>query len=180
MSQDLGSIAATLVAEGKGILAADETVPTLTKRFDTLGIQSTEQSRRAYREMLFTTTGAAEFISGVIMHDETIRQKSSDGTPLAQVLSQPGHRSRHQGRYRREASRRLSRGEGHRRAGRTAGSPRGVPRHGRPLREVAGGDPHRGHAAEPGVRERQRARPRRATPRSVRSSSSCRSSSRKC
>jgi fructose-bisphosphate aldolase class I len=62
----------------------------LTKRFDTLEIQSTEQSRRTYREMLFTTTGAAEFISGAIMHDETIRQKSSGGTPLAQVLSSQG------------------------------------------------------------------------------------------
>jgi fructose-bisphosphate aldolase, class I len=90
MSHDLGSIAAALVAKGKGILAADETVPTLTKRFDALGIQSTEQSRRTYREMLFTAKGGAEFISGVIMHDETIRQKSSDGTPFAQVLSSQG------------------------------------------------------------------------------------------
>ena len=90
MSHDLESIAAALVADGKGILAADETVPTLTKRFDALGIQSTEQSRRTYREMLFTAPGAAEFISGVIMHDETIRQKSSGGTPLAQVLSSQG------------------------------------------------------------------------------------------
>ena len=64
MSHELESIAQTLVAEGKGILAADETVPTLTRRFDTLDIQSTEQSRRAYREMLFTAPGAAEFISG--------------------------------------------------------------------------------------------------------------------
>ena len=87
MSHGLESVAATLVADGKGILAADETVPTLTKRFDTLGIPSTEQSRRTYREMLFTAPGAAEFISGVIMQDETIRQKSSDGTPLAEVLS---------------------------------------------------------------------------------------------
>ena len=90
MNHDLGSIAAALVAKGKGILAADETVPTLTKRFDALGIQSTEQSRRTYREMLFTSTGAAEFISGVIMHDETIRQKSSGGTPFTQVLSNQG------------------------------------------------------------------------------------------
>jgi fructose-bisphosphate aldolase, class I len=62
----------------------------LTKRFDAVGIRSTEQSRRAYREMLFTATGAAGFISGVIMHDETIRQKSSGGTPLVQVLSSQG------------------------------------------------------------------------------------------
>jgi fructose-bisphosphate aldolase class I len=90
MSRDLESVALTLVAEGKGILAADETIPTLTRRFDTLGIQSTEQSRRTYREMLFTSPGAAEFISGVIMYDETIRQKSSGGAPLAEALTAQG------------------------------------------------------------------------------------------
>jgi fructose-bisphosphate aldolase class I len=62
----------------------------LTKRFDTLGIPSTEESRRTYREMLFTSPGAAEFISGAILYDETIRQKSSGGTPLAQVLASQG------------------------------------------------------------------------------------------
>src|SRR5262249_23173970 len=89
-SPALASVAQTLVAEGKGILAADETIPTLTRRFDTLGIQSTEQSRRTYREMLFTSPGAAEFISGVIMYDETIRQKSSGGAPLAEALKVQG------------------------------------------------------------------------------------------
>ena len=89
MINELESVALTLVADGKGILAADETVHTLTKRFDTLGIQSTEKSRCTYREMLFTA-GVAEFISGVIMQDETIRQMSSDGTPLVQVLSKQG------------------------------------------------------------------------------------------
>ena len=90
MSHDLEGIANVLVAEGKGILAADETVPTLTKRFDSLGIPSTEQSRHTYREMLFTAAGEAEFISGVILQDETIHQKSADGTPLIQVLSKQG------------------------------------------------------------------------------------------
>jgi fructose-bisphosphate aldolase class I len=89
-SHDLKNVALTLVADGKGILAADETIPTLTRRFDTLGIQPTEQSRRTYREMLFTSPGAAEFISGVILQDETIRQKTSGGTPLAEVLSGQG------------------------------------------------------------------------------------------
>ncbi len=89
-SDDLESVALTLVAEGKGILAADESIPTLTRRFDTLGIQSTEQSRRTYREMLFTSPGAAEFISGAIMYDETIRQKSSGGAPLAEALTVQG------------------------------------------------------------------------------------------
>ena len=89
-SSDLESVAQTLVAEGKGILAADETVPTLTKRFDALGIRSTEESRRTYREMLFTSPGAAEFIGGVIMYDETIRQNSSSGAPLAEALTTLG------------------------------------------------------------------------------------------
>ncbi len=87
---DLESVALTLVAEGKGILAADESVPTLTRRFDSLGMRSTEESRRAYREILFTTPGVAEFISGVIMYDETIHQKSSAGMPLGEVLSGQG------------------------------------------------------------------------------------------
>ena len=87
MSEDLENIATRLVTDGKGILAADESVKTLTRRFDAVGIQSTEESRRAYREILFTTTGASEFISGAILYEETIRQTSSDGTPFAQVLS---------------------------------------------------------------------------------------------
>jgi len=87
---DLERLANSLVADGKGILAADESVAALTRRFDALRIPSTEQSRRRYREMLFTTPGAAAFISGVIMHDETIRQKSSSGMPLPQVLERQG------------------------------------------------------------------------------------------
>jgi fructose-bisphosphate aldolase, class I len=88
-SGDPETVVRTLVGEGKGILAADETVPTLTKRLDALGIPSTTQTRRTYREMLFTS-GAAEFISGAILHDETIRQKSSDDRPLAEVLAVQG------------------------------------------------------------------------------------------
>jgi fructose-bisphosphate aldolase class I len=87
---DLESTAEALVADGKGILAADETPPTLTRRFDALNIDSTPESRRVYREMFLTTPGVAEFISGVIMQDETIHQKSSTGTPLADVLAQQG------------------------------------------------------------------------------------------
>jgi fructose-bisphosphate aldolase class I len=75
------------VSPGKGILAADETVGTLTRRFDALKIQSTASTRRDYREMLLTTPGAAEFVSGVILQDETIRQESSDGLPLVSVCS---------------------------------------------------------------------------------------------
>lgn len=85
-SNSLAIIAEALVAGGKGILAADETVGTLTKRFEKLKIPSTFESRRDYREMLFSTPGSANFISGVIMYDETIRQHGSDGVPLPEVL----------------------------------------------------------------------------------------------
>jgi len=87
---DLEKIAKALVSDGKGILAADETPTTLSKRFDALKIGSTPDNRRAYREMFFATPGIAESISGVIMQDETIHQKNSSGTPLADLLSQQG------------------------------------------------------------------------------------------
>ena len=87
---DLKKTAKALVADGKGILAADETPATLTKRFEALKISSTPASRRDYREMFFTTADAARFISGVIMQDETIQQKSSSGTSLADVLEKQG------------------------------------------------------------------------------------------
>jgi len=90
MNSDLRATARELVSPGKGILAADETVPTLTKRFDALGISSTPSSRRDYRELLITAPGAAEFLSGVIMYDETIRQQSADGTPLVRVCRSAG------------------------------------------------------------------------------------------
>jgi fructose-bisphosphate aldolase class I len=86
----LEDTARALVAEGKGILAADESTGTITKRFDKVGVESTEENRRAYRDMLFTTEGAEEFISGVIMYDETIRQSAFDGTPFPQVLADRG------------------------------------------------------------------------------------------
>ncbi len=88
--QELEHTATALIAKGKGILAADETVPTLTKRFATLKIESTEDSRRAYRELFFTTPDVSEFISGVILQDETIRQNNAASTPLAEVLSKQG------------------------------------------------------------------------------------------
>jgi fructose-bisphosphate aldolase class I len=87
---DLESIARALVAPGKGILAADESSGTIKKRFDSINVESTEDNRRAYREMLFTAPGLAENISGVILFDETIRQQASDGRSLATVLSDAG------------------------------------------------------------------------------------------
>jgi fructose-bisphosphate aldolase, class I len=87
---DLHEIARGLVAEGKGILAADESSGTIKKRFDSIGVESTEENRRAYRDLLFLTEGAEEFISGVILYDETIRQTSADGTPFPKLLEQKG------------------------------------------------------------------------------------------
>ncbi|MEZ4216702.1 MAG: class I fructose-bisphosphate aldolase [Myxococcota bacterium] len=86
----LEAVARAMVAPGKGILAADESSPTIKKRFDGIGVESTEDNRRAYREMLFTTKGAEEFISGVILFDETLRQSASDGTPFAKLLESKG------------------------------------------------------------------------------------------
>jgi len=83
MSKDqLEEVARSLVAPGKGILAADESSGTIEKRLKSISTPSTEDNRRAYREMLFRTPGAGEFVSGVILYDETIRQKAADGTPL--------------------------------------------------------------------------------------------------
>jgi fructose-bisphosphate aldolase class I len=89
-ASDLESTARELVAEHRGILAADESFPTIGKRFSALGIESTEENRRAYRDMLLTTPGLEEFISGVILFDETIKQASSGGTPFPQLLAKKG------------------------------------------------------------------------------------------
>jgi len=89
-AQDLQATARALVAAGKGILAADESAPTIAKRLASVQVASTEENRRAYRELLFTTAGAGEFISGVILFDETIRQQAADGTPFPEVLRRQG------------------------------------------------------------------------------------------
>ena len=88
--KDMESTAQALVAPGKGILAADESSSTIKRRFDSINVESTEENRRGYREMLFRTPGVAQYISGVILYDETIRQKSADGTPFVEVLTEQG------------------------------------------------------------------------------------------
>jgi fructose-bisphosphate aldolase, class I len=87
---ELAHVASAMVAKGKGFLAADESTGTIKKRFDVIKLESTPENHRAYREMLFTTPGAAESISSVIMYDETIRQKTKDGTPFPQYLEKQG------------------------------------------------------------------------------------------
>ena len=86
----LEEIASYIVSEGKGILAADESNPTCGKRFDSIGVESTEDNRRDYREMLFRSSGMDGNIGGVILFDETIRQDAKDGTPLVDIISNQG------------------------------------------------------------------------------------------
>jgi fructose-bisphosphate aldolase class I len=89
-AESLESIAAAMIAPGKGILAADESSGTIKKRFDKISVESTAESRRAYRELLFTTPEMAKSISGVILYDETLRQKTSAGVPFASYLAAMG------------------------------------------------------------------------------------------
>lgn len=90
--EELQVIAAALVAPGKGILAADESSGTIKTRFDAIGVESTESNRRDYRELLFRTPGVGDHVSGVILYDETLRQKAADGTPFVKVLLDQGIR----------------------------------------------------------------------------------------
>ena len=87
---DLNAIARGMVAKNRGILAADESSSTIKKRFDTIKLESTEENRRAYRDMLFSAPGAKDYISGVIMYDETLRQKTKDGVPFPAYLAKAG------------------------------------------------------------------------------------------
>ncbi len=87
---DLAATAAAIVAPGKGILAADESTGTIQKRLDSINVESTEANRRAYRELLLTTAGAADHIGGVILYDETLRQSTEAGTPFPQILNDQG------------------------------------------------------------------------------------------
>jgi fructose-bisphosphate aldolase class I len=88
--EDLVTIANTLVAKEKGILAADESSPTMKRRFEAVNVEPTEENRRDYREMLFRTDGISKFISGIILFDETLRQNGKDGKPLVNVLQETG------------------------------------------------------------------------------------------
>src|SRR5512143_3745754 len=88
---ELNKVAQAMVAPGKGILAADESSGTIKKRFDAIGVESTEDNRRDYRELLFRSTEAMKsHISGVILYDETIWQKAKDGTPLVKIIEAAG------------------------------------------------------------------------------------------
>ena len=89
-AQELYETARAIVADHKGILAADESTGTIKKRLDSIGVESTEENRRFYRQLLFTTPGMEDSIGGVILYDETLRQSADDGTPFPQVLASKG------------------------------------------------------------------------------------------
>jgi fructose-bisphosphate aldolase class I len=89
-ANNLAATAQAMVASGKGILAADESTGTIEKRFKSINVESTEENRRAYRDLLFSSKGLGQFISGVILYDETLRQKSADGTPFSRLLEKDG------------------------------------------------------------------------------------------
>jgi fructose-bisphosphate aldolase class I len=88
--QALNAVAEAMVAPGKGILAADESTGTIKKRFDSIGVENTEENRRDYRELMFRSAAMKDFISGVILFDETIWQNAADGTPLVELISAAG------------------------------------------------------------------------------------------
>ena len=89
-TQLMTQTAKAMVASGKGLLAADESAGTCKKRFDSVSVECTEENRRAYREMLFTTPNVSEFVSGVILFDETLRQKTAQGVNFAEYLQKNG------------------------------------------------------------------------------------------
>ena len=180
VAPELELTASALVAPGKGILAADESDGTIKKRFDSIGVESTEENRRAYRDLLFTTEGVEEFICGVILFDETIRQSVGRRHAVPELLASkgviPGIKVDKGAKPLANADGR----DGHRGARRAARAARGVPRARRALREVARDvldRQRRSRASTASGRTRTRSR---ATRRSARRRGSCRSSSRRC
>src|SRR5262245_48158354 len=89
-TNSLEATAKAMVAPGRGILAADESTGTIERRFKSINVENTEENRRAYRDLLFSAKGMGQYISGVILYDETLRQKAADGTPFADLLAKQG------------------------------------------------------------------------------------------
>ena len=145
--QLLTDTAKKLFADDKGLLAMDESNPTCNKRFAKLGIPQTVEARRAYRELIVTTPGLGECISGVILYDETIRQQKQDGTPFLKVLTDAGIIPGIKVDTGAKDSGRSSRRENHRRSGRLARTSGELLSNGRAFCQMACGDRHRrGHS----------------------------------
>ena len=144
MSERLEDIAIRMVAEGKGILAADESTGTIKKRFDSIKIDNTEENRRDYREMMFSADEAMKnYVSGVILYDETLRQKAKDGRPLVDLIRAAGAVPGIKVDSGAQALALSSRREDHRGPRWPARAAEGVLRPRRSLRQVARGDHHR-------------------------------------
>ena len=135
--QELNRIANAMVAKGKGILAADESSGTIKKRFDAINVENTESNRRDYREFMFRTPAMKDHISGVILFDETIRQKAKDGTPLVEIIAATGAVPGIKVDAGAKATRRSSGRDDHRRPGRPARAVPGISQARRTLREMA-------------------------------------------
>ncbi len=147
---DLNKVALAMVTPGKGILAADESSGTIKKRFDAIKVESTEDTRRDYREMLFRSEEAmSKYISGVILYDETIWQNAKDGTPLVKLIEAVRRDPRHQGRRGNARLAELPRRTGHRRARQARRAPEEILRARRAVREMARGDRYRRGISRP-------------------------------
>jgi fructose-bisphosphate aldolase class I len=136
--QALESTAQKMVADGKGLIAIDESIGTCNKRFAKWNIPQTEETRRQYRDLLVTTPGLGESISGAILFDETIRQRTDGGAPFAKAIVDAGIHFRDQSGRRGEADGRMPWRDGHRGSGWTARTAFGVCADGGALRQVAG------------------------------------------
>ena len=159
-AQELNAIARSIVADHKGVLAADESTGTIKKRFDSIGVESTEENRRAYRNLLFTTPGFEDYVGGVILYDETIRQASDDGTPFPEVLASKGVVPGIKVDTGAKRPGRPPRREGDGGPRRPPRPLRGVPRARCALQQVARGDHDRRRDSDRCVPPRQRARAR--------------------
>ncbi len=157
-AQELMETATALLAGDKGLLAMDESNPTCNRRFAALGIPQTVEARRAYRELIVTTPGLGECISGAILYDETIRQQTKEGTPFIKVLTDAGIIPGIKVDTGAKDHGRPSRREGDRRSRRIARPLGRVFANGRPFRQVAGSDRRGRRHSHPGLHRGQRAR----------------------
>ena len=179
-TQSLEAIARGMVAPGRGILAADESTGTIERRFKSINVENTEENRRAYRDLLFAAKGVGQFISGAILYDETLRQKSADGTPFPQLLEKQGVLPGIKVDTGAKDMALCPGRDGDRGARQSSEALRRVREAGREVRQVARGDHHRRRHPLCRLHRRQRARARPLRRHLPGRRVSCPSSSPKC